>query len=84
MDVLKTYEDVFVLQPGFDVVITVRENQLIAQSTGQVQFEFFASSETNFFFKAVKAEVEFHKNEKDEIIALTLYQEENVIKAMKK
>jgi hypothetical protein len=49
LDVLKTYEGVFVLQPGFDVVITVKENQLFAQSTGQAQFEFFASSETNFF-----------------------------------
>tara|TARA_R110001592_G_scaffold69808_2_gene214178 strand:- start:2341 stop:3993 length:1653 start_codon:yes stop_codon:yes gene_type:complete len=83
-DVLKTYEGVFGLQPGFDLTITAKENQLFAQATGQAQFELFASSETKFFLKVVKAEVEFHKNEKGEIIALTLYQGGNVMKATKK
>lgn len=83
-DVLKTYEGVFGLQPGFDLVITAKGNQLFAQATGQAQFELFASSETKFFLKVVKAEVEFHKNEKGEIIALTLFQGGNVMKAMKK
>jgi CubicO group peptidase (beta-lactamase class C family) len=83
-DVLKTYEGIFGLQPGFDLTITAKENQLFAQATGQAQFELFAESETKFFLKVVKATVEFHKNEKGEITALTLYQGGTVIKAMKK
>ncbi|SDS15783.1 CubicO group peptidase, beta-lactamase class C family [Polaribacter sp. KT25b] len=83
-DVLKTYEGVYEIQPGFDLTITAKENQLFAQATGQAQFELFATTETNFFLKVVKAEIEFHKNEKDEIIALTLYQGGNAMKAMKK
>jgi hypothetical protein len=83
-DVLKTYEGIFGLQPGFDLTITAKENQLFAQATGQAQFELFAESETKFFLKVVKATVEFHKNEKGEITALTLYQAGTVIKAMKK
>lgn len=83
-DVLKTYEGVFGLQPGFDIVITAKENQLFAQATGQAQFELFAESETKFFLKVVKAAIEFHKNEKGETIALTLFQGGNVMKAMKK
>jgi predicted HTH domain antitoxin len=54
------------------------------QATGQAQFELFDSSETKLFLKVVRAEVEFHENEKGEIIALSLFQGGNVIKAMKK
>jgi len=83
-DILKTYEGVFEIQPGFDLVITAKENQLFAQATGQGQFELFPASETKFFLKVVKAEVEFHKNENGEVNALTLYQGGNVMKSMKK
>tara|TARA_R110001592_G_scaffold17132_3_gene72558 strand:+ start:511 stop:624 length:114 start_codon:yes stop_codon:yes gene_type:complete len=36
------------------------------------------------FFLRNKTEIEFHKNEKDQINALTLYQGGAVMKAMKK
>lgn len=83
-DVIKKYEGVFEIQPGFDLTITSKENQLFAQATGQPKFELFAESTTMFFLKVVKANVEFHKNDKGEVNALTLNQGGKVMKAKKK
>lgn len=83
-DVLKKYEGVFEIQLGFDLTITSKGNQLFAQATGQQKFELFPESETKFFLKVVKADVEFHKNEKGETVALTLYQGGRAMKAKKK
>lgn len=82
--ILKTYEGVFEIQPGFDLTINATENQLFAQATGQQKFELFADSETKFFLKVVKATVEFHKNDKGEVYALTLNQGGRAMKANKK
>mgnify|MGYP000247624911 CR=1 FL=1 len=83
-DILKTYDGVYELQPGFDLTIESKGNQLFAQATGQPQFELFAESEMKFFLKVVKASVEFHKNDKGEIEALTLFQGGRAMKAKKK
>ena len=83
-DILKSYEGVFEIQPGFDLTITSLENQLFAQATGQQKFELFAESKTKFFLKVVKASVVFHENEKGEINALTLNQGGRAMRAEKK
>ena len=83
-DILKSYEGVFEIQPGFDLTITSLENQLFAQATGQQKFELFAESKTKFFLKVVKASVVFHVNEKGEINALTLNQGGRAMRAEKK
>ena len=83
-DILKSYEGVFEIQPGFDLTITSLKNQLFAQATGQQKFELFAESKTKFFLKVVKASVVFHENEKGEINALTLNQGGRAMRAEKK
>ena len=83
-DILKTYDGVYEIQPGFDLTIESKDNKLFAQATGQQQFELFAESKTKFFLKVVKASVEFHKNEKEEVNALTLFQGGREMKAEKK
>jgi CubicO group peptidase (beta-lactamase class C family) len=83
-DILKSYEGVFEIQPGFDLTITSLGNQLFAQATGQQKFELFAESNTKFFLKVVKASVAFHENEKGEINALTLNQGGRAMRAEKK
>ena len=83
-DILKSYEGVFEIQPGFDLTITSLENQLFAQATGQQKFELFAESNIKFFLKVVKASVLFHENEKGEINALTLNQGGRAMRAEKK
>jgi CubicO group peptidase (beta-lactamase class C family) len=83
-DILKSYEGVFEIQPGFDLTITSLENQLFAQATGQQKFELFAVSKIKFFLKVVEASVVFHENEKGEINALTLNQGGRAMRAEKK
>ena len=83
-DILKSYEGVFEIQPGFDLTITSLENQLFAQATGQQKFELFAVSKIKFFLKVVEASVVFHQNEKGEINALTLNQGGRAMRAEKK
>ncbi len=83
-DILKTYDGVYELQPGFDLTIESKGDKIYAQATGQSQFELFAESETKFFLKVVKASVEFHKNDKGQVDALTLFQGGREMKAKKK
>jgi CubicO group peptidase (beta-lactamase class C family) len=83
-DILRSYEGVFEIQPGFDLTITSLKNQLFAQATGQQKFELFAESNIKFFLKVVKASVVFHENEKGEINALTLNQGGRAMRAEKK
>ena len=59
--VLKKYIGTYELQPGFDLVIEVKENKIFAQATGQAQFELFAETKSKFYLKVVKASVQFHK-----------------------
>ncbi|NOY46847.1 MAG: serine hydrolase [Chlorobi bacterium] len=73
-EILKQYVGKYELQPGFVITVTTKENQIFAQATGQPQFEIFAETEATFFFKVVPASIDFNKNDKDEIISLTLHQ----------
>ena len=72
--VIKDYEGTFELQPGFDIVISAKENQLFAQATGQPEFEIFGESEDKFFLKVVTADIVFNRDEKGNIKSLTLNQ----------
>jgi hypothetical protein len=73
-DVLKQYNGKYELAPTFHIVVTAKGNQLFAQATGQPEFELFAESETTFFLKVVPASIDFSKNDKGEVISLTLHQ----------
>ncbi|PTL98750.1 MAG: serine hydrolase [Bacteroidetes bacterium] len=73
-NVLKQYNGKYELAPTFHIVVTAKGNQLFAQATGQPEFELFAESETTFFLKVVPASIDFSKNDKGEIISLTLHQ----------
>lgn len=57
--VLEKYAGAYELKPGFDLVVTLEGDQLMAQATGQPKFPMFAESETKFFLKVVDAQVEF-------------------------
>lgn len=59
-----------------DATFTLRRqgDHLMAQLTGQSFFEIFPTSETEFFYKVVDAQLTFEKNSKGEITALILHQ----------
>jgi CubicO group peptidase (beta-lactamase class C family) len=73
-DVLKQYVGEYELAPDFTITVTVENDKLFAQATGQNKFELFAEKENIFFLKVVDAKLEFRKDEKGVVKSLILYQ----------
>ena len=57
--VLQRYPGTYRLQPGFDLVITLENGQLMSQATGQAKAPLYAESERKFFLKVANAQIEF-------------------------
>ena len=74
---------VYEIQENVTLNITLNNDQLFAQLTGQNAFPLFAESDLLFFLKVVDAQVQFEKSEKGEIISLYLLQNGNKTKADK-
>ncbi len=73
-DTLAAYEGQYELQPGFVITISLDDDQLKGQATGQSQFDLKAISTTAFEVQGVEAKVEFHRNDDNEVHLLKLYQ----------
>ena len=73
------YAGRYQLAPGF--VLTVRRDgdRLLAQATGQPEFEVFPSSETEFFWKVVDARLVFEVGDDGRATAVTLHQAGQVV-----
>lgn len=72
--ILQEYIGTYQLAPTFSIVITVEGNNIYGQASGQSKFQLFPYSETEFFLKAVKAEVSFQKDDQGKVTSLTLNQ----------
>ncbi|ESU22900.1 penicillin-binding protein, beta-lactamase class C [Flavobacterium enshiense DK69] len=72
---------VYEVEKDFEIKIKLENNQLFTQLTGQNAFPIFAESEQLFFLKVVDAQLQFEKNDKDEIVKLYLLQNGNKIEA---
>jgi serine-type D-Ala-D-Ala carboxypeptidase/endopeptidase len=72
--VLKTYEGTYALAPLFAITITLEDGKLMAQATGQSKFQLFATSETEFFYKVVDAQISFVKGDDGKVEKLILHQ----------
>lgn len=81
--VLQSYAGEYKLVEGF--IFTVREEggHLLVKATNQAEFEVFPLSETKFFYKVVDAQIEFNKNDEGVVESLTLFQNNQVLKAEK-
>jgi D-alanyl-D-alanine-carboxypeptidase/D-alanyl-D-alanine-endopeptidase len=79
---LATYDGTYELVEGFNLVITHQDNRLFGQATGQMQFELFPRSETEFYLKVTEASVKFSKNTEG-VMGLTLYQNGAVLPGKK-
>jgi hypothetical protein len=82
--ILSQYVGTYELKPGFDMVITLENGQLITQATGQPKIPIFAESETKFFPKVMDAQIEFLKDDKGAVTHLMLHQGPAEIKAPRK
>jgi len=66
-ETLKLYTGRYDFMNGNVMRVTVENNKLYTQLTGQPKYEIFSSSENEFFWKVVEARIKFIKNEKGEI-----------------
>jgi len=65
------------------IKVTKEDDRLFAQVTGQPKFEIFPKSETEFFWKVVKAQITFVKNEDGKVIKAILFQAGQKLEAPK-
>jgi CubicO group peptidase (beta-lactamase class C family) len=72
--ILKQYVGEYQLAPGFTITISLDENGLKGQATGQPAFDLYAEKENLFFLKVVDARVEFVKDANGNVTELILYQ----------
>ena len=72
--ILESYVGTYELIPGFEIVITHVNGQLIAQATGQNAFPVFPKNENEFYYKVVDAQLVFNKDKDGKIESLTLHQ----------
>jgi hypothetical protein len=72
--VLDRYTGDYQLAPSAVLAVTREGNQLFAQLTGQPKAEIFAQSESEFFYKIVKAQISFERDAQGRTTGLVLHQ----------
>lgn len=72
--VLAAYVGRYELYPGFVLTVRADGNRLFVQASGQSEFEAFAESETDFFYRVVDAQITFDRPEGGVSPSLTLHQ----------
>jgi len=82
-DQLERLQGEYQLAPEFTIKVSVRDDKLIAQATGQPEFELFATSPLNFFLKVVDAQIDFVEGETGEIESMILHQGRQDMPGMK-
>ena len=73
-DILEQYVGTYELQPGLELVISVKGTQAFGDLTGQQQVEIFAEAKDEFFLKVVPAKLTFGRDESGNVNAVTLKQ----------
>ena len=71
---LQQYVGTYAMSPFAHVAITLQEDRLLAQLTGQDTFRIYPESETEFYYKVVRARITFEKDEKGKVTRLVLHQ----------
>jgi len=73
-ELLNRYVGDYQLAPGFILTIRKQDDKLTAQATGQSEVTILPSSETEFFFEIVDAQITFQLDDSDEATSLILHQ----------
>ncbi|MEO6549800.1 MAG: serine hydrolase [Ferruginibacter sp.] len=71
---LKQYIGQYEIRPGLLVDISIKDGELLASPTGQNPDMLYAEKEDFFFVKTENIQIQFVRNEKDEVNGFTLYQ----------
>ncbi len=72
--ILQTYVGKYELAPEFIITISKNGSHLMAQATGQSEFEIYPKSDTVFYLKVVEAQVTFNLAEDGQVASMTLLQ----------
>jgi len=81
--VFDVYVGEYELAPGFVIKVWREEKRFKAQATGQPPFDLFAESERKFFLKVVDAKIEFNRDDKGNVVSMTLFQNGQIIPGKK-
>lgn len=73
-DILERYVGDYELRPTVSIMVTREDAALFVQLTGQGRLPIFPESETEFFLKAVNAQISFTKDESGAVDGLILHQ----------
>jgi 3-oxoadipate enol-lactonase len=82
VDVLQSYVGTYTSRDR-GLTVTLDNGHLIAQAPGQANAQLFAESQTKFFFRISDVEVEFTKDAAGKITRAVIYQDGEVIKAVR-
>ena len=74
INTLERYVGEYNLFPNFNINITLEDENLFAQATGQGKFQIYPESETMFYYKVVQAKIEFVVNNSGVVNKMILYQ----------
>jgi CubicO group peptidase (beta-lactamase class C family) len=72
--VLQTYAGKYRISNEFTLRVDLRGENLFAQMTRQPALEIFAESETDFFYKAVDAQITFERDGEGKVTGLVIHQ----------
>ena len=81
-DVLQSYVGTYTSRDR-GITVTLDNGHLIAQAPGQANAQLFAESQTRFFFRVSDVEVEFTKDPAGKVTRAVIYQDGEVIKAVR-
>lgn len=71
---LRQYVGSYQMTPERTMVLTLESGRLFLQVTGQAKFEVFAESETDFFLKAVEAQLTFQTDSAGNVSRVVIHQ----------
>jgi len=74
-EILKEYIGKYELQPNSYMTVSVRNNRVFAMTSGEPEYELFASRRDKFFLNAVVASINFNRDINGNINSLILYQD---------
>jgi len=73
-DALSDYVGRYRLAPEVELSMRVADGALLARVTGQPEIPIFASAKDEFFYKAVDAQLSFHRDTQGKVDSVTLHQ----------
>ncbi|MEP6950366.1 MAG: serine hydrolase domain-containing protein, partial [Ginsengibacter sp.] len=73
-ETLKQFEGEYEIKPGLNVIMSIKDGELMASPTGQPPAVIYAEKEDYFFVKSQDIEIEFTRNDKKEVNGFILHQ----------